>query len=129
MGVVLLAGSAVVVMYRIVHTGALAEWRGPAVAAGAGAGIVLLATMGLRSANNFQLQSVRWSVTCCPAVLCPVCVPPSCNASNCLLRLLSWAVLVLFLPGAVRGGRWSGGAGSGQFAGSKHHHHWPWGEC
>ncbi len=58
MGVVLLVGAVIVVLYRLVHTGVLSEWRGPGAAAGTGAGIVLFATLGLRSANSFQLQSV-----------------------------------------------------------------------
>ena len=58
MGIVLIVGAAIVVLYRLVHTSALTEWRGPAVAAGTGAGIALFAALGLRSANSFQLQSV-----------------------------------------------------------------------
>jgi hypothetical protein len=61
MGVVLLVGAVIVVLYRLVHTGVLSEWRGPVVAAGTGTGIVLFATLGLRSANSFHLQSVSRS--------------------------------------------------------------------
>ncbi len=128
----MIVGAAIVVLYRLVHTSALTEWRGPAVAAGAGAGITLFAALGLRSANSFQLQSV--SQFCSTRHLYPcVCRHPMSTSAPVpvcphLLSLLL-AVSVLLLPGAVRGGRWSGGPGPSQHPGSKNYHHWCGGEC
>ena len=98
MGVVLLAGSAVVVLYRIVHTGALAEWRGPAVAAGAGAGISLLVPAAVGEVVGHVLPGCLVSRMCAtflqrarlslaPLVVGSACPFPSWRSA---WRVLEW---------------------------------------
>ena len=106
MGAALIVGAAIVVLYRLVHTSALTEWRGPAVAAGAGAGITLFAALGLRSANSFQLQSVSHPACVCRPASRPTQCPPLHQFLSthlccpCCWQCLSFSFLALCVEGA-----------------------------